>query len=148
MKRVAFVPAFLIFLIILGFGKRGPLTTLEYKNEGVNLICYLKKAEIKNVSEEDKKIFGIVNDRQTVVFAKIHLTNASDKAQIINLGHYYLSWNNNKSSKIYIDSFVDYIITDKVLRPNETLDMDVYWVLSGELPQNEFGKLKLLYQKR
>jgi hypothetical protein len=137
----------LIFMLMIGAcsPQSNIANEIRYLSDGVSVACYLKKMVVKDISDEDRKIFGIRSDKQTYVFAKLSVVNSSDIAKTINIANYYLSLDNSKSSKVYIDSIADIIISDKKLKPKETYTANVYWVFDGEISQQDFHKLTLAY---
>jgi len=117
---------------------------LQYWDNGVDITCNITKIKVKDVSEKDRRIFAIKNNKQTWIFASLNLENQSDKVKIINLKNYCLSCQNRKSSETDIDSYIDYIIMDKKLLPKEKFTAKVYWVFDGELLKNDLDQIKLV----
>jgi hypothetical protein len=135
-----------LILIILGFTQKNDVI-LKYQSEGIIITGNITKIKIQNVSYKDKQSFNINSDKRTIVYATIKLINLSDKNKIVNLNNCYLSFDNIRSSKVYIDSYIDYIVKDKEIKQNETVSENVYWVFDFDLSNKDLGNIKLILNK-
>jgi len=125
---------------------RKPIVVLQHEGGGLKTVSIVKKFEVKHWSAKDQKTFGLQTDRQTIIYGTIQVTNEMSKKQIVDIGDYYLVLNGIKSSRIYIDSFVDYYnITPKEAKPNEVLSADVYWIFDTNLSNKDIRDIKLIF---
>jgi hypothetical protein len=117
-------------------------TTME--NDKIRVECTLQRLKVCRVSEEDKNTFSIASDTLSTVYGDIDITNLTRGEVTYNLKNYRLVLSDNISSDLCIDSFVDFLLVDKVLRAGEHLRESVYWVFKGKLDTADIGELKLI----
>ena len=96
------------------------------------------------MSTNEVKIPNIESDKLTVIFADIQISNVSASNINYNLNEYRLSLYDKLSSKIYIDSLVDYIIAEKTLGSKKSINKSVYWVFDGVLTKDDLRNIKLV----
>lgn len=145
MTKYFFVLPLMLVISCAGFNNIVSLQNYQY--DYVAAVCDIKKIKNREVSEEEKKVFSLKADKRTYVYAQIEFTNLSGQARLVNPKSYYLSLNNKKSDSMVIDSYIDYIIMPKQLRPNEPYKISVYWVFDGELSEADVKKIELIYQQ-
>jgi hypothetical protein len=119
---------------------------IAVETDGLQISCAFKKIKIRTVSAEDKTRFQKRTDKESYVYGEIVLSNKSNTEKTYNLRSYYISVNEQLSSKIYIDSIADYIILEKTLKPNEVIKYPVYWVMEGVLKEDDLLKAKIVVQ--
>jgi len=116
------------------------------ETDEVQLSCTLKNIKIRSVSAEDRTLFQKRSDKESYVYGELVLINKSNTEKTYNLRNYYIFVNEMLSSKIYIDSVADYIILEKMLKPNEVVKYSVYWVMEGVLKEEDLLKAKIVVQ--
>lgn len=120
---------------------------LYTESSGLKINCNIGKIEIRNIKKDEIKIFNLKSNKLSYLHGTIILYNANDIKIKYNLKNYYLKSGNKKSSELYIDSNIDYIITDKVLGPNERITKSVYWVFDGIIDNEDIRNLQLIIHK-
>lgn len=139
-------------LLILIVASCSPATAINFnlytESGDLKVNCNLNNIEVREVKEEDVKIFNMKSNKLTFLYGKISLYNNSNTRIKYNLKDYYIFIGDIKSSGLYIDSRIDYIIIDKELAPKERVIKSVYWVFDGEIDNNDLQQIRLKLQEK
>lgn len=142
----------LLICALMGNGVACPqgddIQTLIEKNNAFKVICKINKIEVKTISEKERKLFNIKVDKKYIIHAQITVINLKDVGIKINLRDYFLSLDQQLSSQLYIDSFVDYLIREKIISPKESLKESVYWVFDHFISVADLARMKLVIKER
>ena len=121
--------------------------SVQYEKESLKTVCTLNKMRIEKLSNEDHDLYKTETTVRTWIYGKISVYNSSDSTTRYNLRNYYLSLDGRRSSKIYINSFVDIAIQENTLKPYSKKSESVYWVFDYKISKDDIKKIELVVNK-